>query len=311
MPLLWHGKVDTAGRDPQRNNGMWIRTFLWFKKLKPSKYRRLVLTLQALPQHITNCHRVATETFVIPAGMGPQDKFLIKLATKSRCVVKVDILGKIRGSDNDPISLLNTTTSLKGTKNILFPLFICEYFVCGRYQCHHIKTYFGQMHPKETLTCSVALKSFCYLCTVGDTWRSNQKPFRQNAGRMVYDTLVSSDFLGARQSFLHASPFSWPLSDSLRGSSTELLVHAVPMLATYSTIMFLARAASPDRYNLQTSSGCIYCAYFGRYGRNLKALQHLLVTYAKWKFKNYHVGVWRTWAQLLSFNAWVQLSITP
>ncbi|EOB08076.1 hypothetical protein Anapl_00302 [Anas platyrhynchos] len=27
--------------------------------------------------------------------------------------------------------------------------------------------------------------------------------------------------------------------------------------------MFLARAASLDRYNLQTYNGCIYCAYFG------------------------------------------------
>lgn len=255
MPLVWHGKVDTAGRDPQRNNSMWIRTFLWFKKLKPSKYRRLVLTLQTLPQHITNCHIFATETFVIPAGVGPQDKFLIKLATKSYCVVKPDIPGNI---------------------------------LCVEGIGATISKHLGQMHPKETLTCSVASRSFCYLCTVGDTLRSNQKQFRQNAARMVYDTLVTSDFLGARQSSLIASPFSWALS--LQGSSTELPVHAVPMLATYFTIVFLARAASPDRDNLQTPNGCIDCAYFGRYGRNLKALQHLLVTYAKRKLKNYHMG---------------------
>lgn len=104
------------------------------------------------------------------------------------------------------------------------------------------------------------------------------------------DTLVSSDFLGARQSFLNASRCSWPLADSFEGFKHRA-VHAVPMLATYFTIVFLARAASPDRYNLQTYNGCIYCAYFGRYGRNLKALQHLLVTYAKRKLKNYHMGV--------------------
>lgn len=211
------------------------------------------------------------------------------------------------------ISFLTTTTSLKGTKNtsFFFPLFICEYLVCGRCQCHHTKTHSGQMHPKETLTCSVAPRSFYYLCTIGDTQRSNQKQFRQNAKRMGDDTLVSSAFLGARQSFLEVSPFRWPLSGSWKGSCTELLVHAVPVLATYFTIMFLACAARPDRYNLQTSNGCIYCACFGRYGRNLKALQHLLVTYVKRKLKNYHMGVWRTWAQLLSFKAWVQLSVTP
>lgn len=171
MPLLWHGKVDTEGWDPQRNNRIWIRTFLWFKKLKPTKYKRLVLRLQTLPQHITNYHIFATETFVIPAGVGPQDKFLIKLVTKSYRVVKSDIPGKIRGSNNDTIFLLTTTTSLKGTKNISFfsPLFIYEYFVCWRYQCHHTKTHLGQMPPKETLTCSVCSRSFYYLCTVGDT----------------------------------------------------------------------------------------------------------------------------------------------
>lgn len=168
MPLLWHGKVGTEGWDPQRNNRMWIRTFLWFKKLKPTKYKRVVLRPQTLPQHITNCHIFATETFVIPAGVGPQDKFLIKLVTMSYCVVKLDILGKIRGSNNDTISLLTTTTSLKGTKNVsfFFPLFVCESFVCRRYQCHHTKTHLGQMHPKETLTCSVCSRSFYYLCIV-------------------------------------------------------------------------------------------------------------------------------------------------
>lgn len=157
-----------------------------------------------------------------------------------------------------------------------------------------IPKHLGQMHCKETLTCSVATRSFCCLCTIGDTLRSDQKQFRQNAAKMAYDTLVSLDFPGARQGFLNAPPFSWPLADSLEGLSTELLGHAVPMLATYFTIMFLAHAASPDRYTLQASNGCIYCAYFGRYGRNLKALQHLLATYAKRKLKNYHMGVSRT-----------------
>lgn len=131
MPLLWHGKVDTAGRDPQRNNRMWIRTFLWCKKLKPTKYRRLALTLQTLPRHTTNCHLFATETFVIPAGVGPQDKFLIKLATKSYCVVKADIPGKIRGSDNATISLFTTTTSLKGTKNLSFSPYLSVNILCA------------------------------------------------------------------------------------------------------------------------------------------------------------------------------------
>lgn len=107
---------------------------------------------------------------------------------------------------------------------------------------------------------------------------------------MVDDTLVSSDFLRARNvvSCMYNSSVGH-CQTHLKSSSTERLVHAVPMLATYFTIMFLARAASLDRYNLQTHNGCIHCAYFGRYGRNLKALQHLLVTYAKRKLKNYHM----------------------
>lgn len=129
-----------------------------------------MLTLQTLPEHITNCHIFATETFVIPAGIGPQDKFLIKLATKSYCVVKLDIPGQIRGSNNATISFLTTTTSLQKAKKYSFPpnLSVNIFFVCRRYQCHYTKTHLGQMHPKETLTCSVALKSFCHLCTVGD-----------------------------------------------------------------------------------------------------------------------------------------------
>jgi len=84
--------------------------------------------------------------------------------------------------------------------------------------------------------------------------------------------------------------FSWPVSDSCEEFKHRTCVHAVPILATYFNIMFLACAASLDRYNLQTYNGCIYGAYFGRYGRNLKTLQHLLVTYAKRKLKNYHMG---------------------
>lgn len=108
---------------------------------------------------------------------------------------------------------------------------------------------------------------------------------------MVDDILVSSDFLGARDVVTECINSSvGQCQTHLKSSSTELLVHTVPMLATYFTIMFLARAASLDRYNLQTYNGCIYCAYSGRYGRNLKTLQHLLVTYAKRKLKNYHMG---------------------
>lgn len=98
-------------------------------------------------------------------------------------------------------------------------------------------------------------------------------------------------FLGQEMSFSECINFAvGQCQVHLMSSSTELLVHAVLILATYFTIMFLAHAASLDRYNLQTYNGCIYCAYFGRYGKNLKILQHLLVTYTKRKLKIYHMG---------------------
>lgn len=98
-------------------------------------------------------------------------------------------------------------------------------------------------------------------------------------------------FLGQEMSFPECINFAvGQCQIHLMSSSTELLVHAVLILATYFTIMFLAHAASLDRYNLQTYNGCIYCAYFGWYGKNLKTLQHLLATYTKRKLKNYHMG---------------------
>lgn len=174
--------------------------------------------------------------------------------------------------------------------------------MCRKYQCHHTNTHLGQMHPKETPTCSVALRSFHYLCAVENTWRCNQKQLRQNADRMVYDTLVSAHFLGARETFLnaplgHCETLGRAQAQSIQESLSCLkkmswyqciLYHSVcilsmqfPCLPHISPSCFLHVQPGPDRYNLQACNGCEYCAYFGRYGRNLKALQHLLVTSAK------------------------------
>ena len=111
---------------------------------------------------------------MITGEVGPQDKVFIKLATKTYHVVKIlklDVPGKIqkdsRAQNNNTISLLTTTTLLKRTKNIssIFSLFICEYFVSGRYQYCHTKTRIAKTHPKEMLICSVASRLFYYLCS--------------------------------------------------------------------------------------------------------------------------------------------------
>lgn len=185
-----------------------------------------------------------------------------------------------------------------------------EYFLCKRYQCHHPKT-LGSNAPQgdPDLLCGqkVILLSLYYRWHFEIRSEAVQTKCSKNG---IWYTGVTW-FSWGKTEFPECTTLQLATGRLSGGLSTELLGHAVPMLATYFTIMFLAHAASPDRYTLQASNGCIYCAYFGRYGRNLKALQHLLATYAKRKLKNYHMGVSRTWAQLLSFNAWMQLSVTP
>lgn len=117
--------------------------FIIILKVNANKVEKTAIKISTALSTCNQLSYLSQETFVITVGVGPQDKVLIKLATKTYHVVKIlklyvrrKIQKDSRAQNNNTISLLTTTTLLKRTKNIssIFSLFICEYFVSKRYQ---------------------------------------------------------------------------------------------------------------------------------------------------------------------------------
>lgn len=117
--------------------------FIIILKVNANKVEKTAIKISTALSTCNQLSYLSQETFVITVGVGPQDKVLIKLVTKTYHVVKIlklyvrrKIQKDSRAQNNNTISLLTTTTLLKRTKNIssIFSLFICEYFVSKRYQ---------------------------------------------------------------------------------------------------------------------------------------------------------------------------------
>lgn len=101
MPLLWHSKVDTAGRDPQRNNRMWIRTVLWFKKVKANQVQKTGVKASNTPsthnQLSHTCHRDICD----PSWGGATGQILNQTGDQVILCGQTKYPWKIRGSNND------------------------------------------------------------------------------------------------------------------------------------------------------------------------------------------------------------------